>query len=71
MAQHRRLVTDADFQEAMDKQSGIRVFQNDLVIDSGGVIVRFTDLLVVIQSGVSEVAYHERRACEFFELKKR
>lgn len=70
MAQ-RRLLTDQDFQEAMERQAAIRVFQNDHIVDSGGIIIRFTDTAIVIQSGVSDVAYHQRNACEFFELKKR
>lgn len=70
MAQ-RRLLTDQDFQEAMDRQVAIRVFQDDHIVDSGGIIIRFTDSSIVTQSSVSEVTYHQRNACEFFEMKKR
>ncbi|MGG1599392.1 hypothetical protein [Paenibacillus naphthalenovorans] len=70
MAQ-RRLLTDQDFQEAMDRQVAVRVFQNDHILDSGGIIIRFTDTSIVTQSGVSDVTYHQRNACEFFEMKKR
>ncbi|MBP1157220.1 MULTISPECIES: hypothetical protein [unclassified Paenibacillus] len=70
MAQ-RRLLTEQDFQEAMDRQVAIRVFQDDHIVDSGGIIIRFTDTFIVTQSGVSDVTYHQRDVCEFFELKKR
>lgn len=70
MAQ-RRLLTDQDFQEAMDRQVAIRVFQDDHIVDSGGIIIRFTDTSIVTQSGVSDVTYHQRDVCEFFEMKKR
>ncbi|TVY10883.1 hypothetical protein [Paenibacillus cremeus] len=70
MALNRRLVTDQDFQEAMDRQLSVRVFQDDHIVDSGGIIIRFTDDLIVVQSRVSDVAYHQRNACEFFEMKK-
>ncbi|MDF2960595.1 MAG: hypothetical protein K0S39_2330 [Paenibacillus sp.] len=66
----RRLVTDRDFQEAMDRQIRIRVFQDDHVVDSGGIITRFDDKTVVTQSGVSDISYHERTLCEFFGMKK-
>lgn len=71
MAHNRRLYTDQDFQEAMEKQIPIRVFQNDHMIGSGAVITRFDDFTVVLQAGVSEVAYHSRTACEFYEMKRR
>ncbi|GAA4854964.1 hypothetical protein GCM10023310_37350 [Paenibacillus vulneris] len=71
MAMNRRLVTDADFQEAMDRQSKVRVFQDDHIVDSGVVITRFTDSFIVTQAGVSDVTYHSRSSCEFFEMKKR
>ncbi|MCQ6563243.1 hypothetical protein [Paenibacillus mendelii] len=70
MAQ-RRLLTDQDFNEAMERQIKLRVFQDDHVVDMGGIIVRFDDLMVVVQSGVSEIAYHDRKRCEFFEMRKR
>lgn len=71
MAINRRLVTDDDFQEAMDRQVGVRVFQNDHIVDTGVVISRFTDSFIVTQSGVSDVTYHSRSSCEFFEIRKR
>lgn len=71
MAQNRRLITDQDFQEAMEREAGIRVFQNDHIVDSGGTVSRFNAETIVIQSGVSEVAYYQRNECEFFEMRKR
>lgn len=71
MSINRRLITDADFQEAMERQLRMRVFKDDHIADSGGIILRFDDNTVVIQSSVSELAYHDRRACEFFELKRK
>ncbi|WP_274648656.1 hypothetical protein [Paenibacillus humicola] len=71
MALNRRLISDADFQEALDRRTTIRVFQDDHIIDSGSVIVRFDERTIVTQSGVSELAYHSRAECEFFEIKKR
>lgn len=67
MARTRKLLTDADFQEALEKEYPVKVFRDDLIVDSGGIIIRFDDSLVVVQSGVSQIAYHERRICEFFE----
>lgn len=71
MAQSIRLITDLDFEEAMQRQARLRVFKNDHIIDTGGVIVRYDNRTVVIQSGVGDLAYHTREDCEFFELKKR
>ncbi|WP_019007510.1 hypothetical protein [Cohnella laeviribosi] len=71
MAINRRLQTDADFAEAKERQLAVRVFKDDHMIDSGGVILRFDNQTVVIQSGVGDLAYHPRPDCEFFELKKR
>ncbi|WP_199613596.1 hypothetical protein [Paenibacillus alkalitolerans] len=71
MSRNRRLVSDQDLQEAMERQVSIRVFQDDLVVDSGGIIVRFTDKTVVTQSGVSDITYHDRELCEFFEMRSR
>ena len=70
MIRNRRLATVQDFQEAMDNEIPVRVFKDDMMIDSGGRIIRFDDTIVVIQSGVSDVAYHSREQCEFFEMKK-
>jgi hypothetical protein len=66
MAQNRRLESDKDFQEAMEKQHSIRVFQDDHIVDSDSVIIRFTDDFIVTQSSVSEITYHHRKHCEFF-----
>ncbi|GIP39386.1 hypothetical protein J31TS4_26660 [Paenibacillus sp. J31TS4] len=71
MLRNRRLETDEDFQEAMERGTGIRVFQDDYVIQSGGVITRFTDSFVVIQSDVSDLQYYDRSSCEFFEARRR
>lgn len=71
MASNRRLQTDQDFNEAMERQTRIRVFQDDHVVDAGGVIIRFDDQTVVIQASVSDLAYHSRSQCEFFEMRKR
>lgn len=71
MAITRRLETDQDFQEAMDRQARIRVFLNDHMVDSGGVITRFDDQIIAIQTSVSELSYHQRQLCEFFETRKR
>jgi len=69
MALSIRLVTDLDFQEALASQARLRIFKNDHIVDSGCVVVRFDDRTVVVQSGVSELAYHSREDCEFFELR--
>jgi hypothetical protein len=71
MAQTIRLFTDLDFEEAMERQSRLRVFKNDHIIDTGGVIVRFDERTIIVQSGVGDVAYHARLECEFFELRNR
>ena len=71
MALNRRLHSDADFQEALDRRLSVRVFQDDHIVDSGSVIVRFDERTVVTQSGVSDLAYHSRAECEFFEIKRR
>ncbi|MCI3923056.1 hypothetical protein MO973_22795 [Paenibacillus sp. TRM 82003] len=71
MARNRRLVTDKDFQEAIDRGTPVRVFQDDAIVDSGGLVTRFDDAIVVIQSGVGDVAYHRRDDCEFFEMPSR
>lgn len=71
MIRNRRLLNERDFQEAMDNETAIRVFQDDHMIGSGGVIVRFDETTVVVQSGVSELAYHSREQCEFYEMQKR
>ncbi|MFD0588609.1 hypothetical protein ACFQZE_11390 [Paenibacillus sp. GCM10027627] len=67
----RKLATDADFEEALEKGTRIRVFQHNHIIDAASLIVRFDDATVVTQSGVGDFMYHKREECEFFELKKR
>jgi hypothetical protein len=71
MSLYRRLVTDEDFEEAMRRQYKLRVYKDDHIVDSGGVIIRFDDATIVSQSSVSDVAYHDRSACEFFEIRRR
>ncbi|MCD9020408.1 hypothetical protein [Cohnella silvisoli] len=71
MAQSIRLLTDPEFEEAMQRQARLRVFKNDHIIDSNGIIVRFDNRTVVVQSGIGDLAYHAREECEFFEVKKR
>ncbi|EFM10314.1 conserved hypothetical protein [Paenibacillus curdlanolyticus YK9] len=71
MSINRRLHTDSDFQEALDRQIKLRVFRDDHMIENGGTLVRFDDSTVVIQSSVSDLAYYTRSECEFFELRKR
>lgn len=70
MAHRQRLVSDADFTEAMERESRIRVFKDDHIISQGGFISRFTDTMVVVQTGVGDVAYLDRSECEFFELRR-
>ncbi|PZT52557.1 hypothetical protein [Paenibacillus silvae] len=70
MPTQRRLETDADFQEAMTLKHKIRVFKDNHQIDSGGIIIRFDKDTVVVQSSVSELAYHSRAECELFEIRK-
>jgi len=67
---NRRLVTQSDLQDAMERQIGVRVFENNHIAESGGIILRFDDRTVVIQSGVGDLSYFSRQSCEFFELKK-
>ncbi|MEV5026281.1 hypothetical protein [Paenibacillus sp. LPE1-1-1.1] len=71
MAINRRLSSDLDFEEVIAQQQRIRVFQDNQLIDSSSLVVRFDDSVVVTQSGVSDIAYHNRKACEFFVLRKR
>ncbi|BBI31402.1 hypothetical protein [Cohnella abietis] len=71
MSQSIRLITDQDFEEAMQRQARLRVFKNDHIIDTNGIIIRFDQQTVVVQAGVGDLAYHSREACEFFELRKR
>lgn len=71
MSINRRLETDADFEEARARQLKLRVFRDDHLVESGSAIVRFDDSTVVLQSGVSDLSYHPRALCEFFELRRR
>ncbi|THF78063.1 hypothetical protein [Cohnella fermenti] len=71
MAIQRRLTTDSDFEEAMAKQHGIRVFRDDQIVDSGGIIIRFDENTIILQAGVGDLSYHPRSQCEFFELRRR
>ncbi|GGA37048.1 hypothetical protein [Paenibacillus physcomitrellae] len=66
----RELFTDADFQEAVDQKQRIRVFRGDHLIDSSTSIVRFTSETIITQSSVSDLTYHPRRECQFFEIRK-
>ncbi|MFC5528706.1 hypothetical protein [Cohnella yongneupensis] len=71
MAQSIRLETDQDFEEAVQRHASVRVFKNDHMIDSGGIILRFDDNIVVVQTSVSELTYHSRKECEFFMVRQR
>ena len=71
MTHNRRLLTDQDFAEAMELQMGIRVFKDNYIVDSGGVIIQFNEKTVVLQAGVGDLSYLSREACEFFGIKKR
>lgn len=66
----RPLITDQDFQEAVDLQYKIRIFKDNHLIDSGTIVIRFTDETIITQSGVSSLGYHKRNECEFFEVRK-
>jgi len=68
-AVNRRLVADYDLQDAMDRGVSVRVFEQDHIVHAGGTIVRFDDRTVVLQASVSDLSYHARSDCEFFELK--
>ena len=66
----RPLITDQDFQEAVDLKYRIRIFKDNHLIDSGTIVIRFTDETIITQSGVSTIGYHIREECEFFEVRK-
>lgn len=70
MARTRRLTTDADFTEAMERGTSLRVFQDDHIVSSGGIIVRFDSATVVVQTGVGDISYFRRDGCEFFETRR-
>ncbi|WP_110934202.1 hypothetical protein [Paenibacillus bouchesdurhonensis] len=66
----RRLITEQDLQTAMDLGLRIRVFRDNHLIESGSIIIRLTEDTVITQSSVSDLTYHNRNNCQFFELKK-
>ncbi|MEC0242336.1 hypothetical protein P4H66_21240 [Paenibacillus dokdonensis] len=70
MATIQELLTDADFQEAEQKKLPIRVFRDDHLIDSLTYVIRFTDTTIITQKDVSDMTYHSRKECQFYELKK-
>ncbi|GIP27011.1 hypothetical protein J23TS9_21410 [Paenibacillus sp. J23TS9] len=70
MATIQELLTDADFQEAEQKKLPIRVFRDDHLIDSLTYVIRFTDTTIITQKDVSDMTYHSRGECQFYELKK-
>ncbi|ANY75811.1 hypothetical protein BBD41_26330 [Paenibacillus ihbetae] len=65
----RPLLTDADFKEVLEKSIPIRIFKDNHLIESGGIVIRFTEDTIITQSGVSSLGYHGRDNCEFFEVK--
>lgn len=67
----RRLYTDIDFQETVDHEKKIRVFQHNQIIDDQAIVLRFDDDKVVTQASVGDITYHSRHQCEFFLLRKR
>lgn len=71
MAINHKLLTDADFEDSMQREARVRVFKDDYIVNSGGNIVRFDSSIIVIQSSVSEITYYERKDCEFFEIRKK
>ncbi|MEF2967829.1 hypothetical protein V3851_18525 [Paenibacillus sp. M1] len=66
----RRLLTEQDFEEAINRRLRVRVFRDDHIVDNDTVIIRITEENVITQTGVSELSYHSRRDSQFFELKK-
>ena len=66
----RRLVTEQDFQEAVDRRLLIRVFRDNHLIESGSTLIRFTAETIITQSSVSDLSYHSIRDCQFFEIRK-
>lgn len=71
MSINRRLLTDIDFEEALQNGSRIRVFCDNQIVDASSLVVRFDERTVVTQSSVSDLMYHNRAECEFFDLRKR
>lgn len=70
MSVNRRLTTDADFEEALQQGTRIRVFRDNHIVDASALIVRYDDRIVVTQSGVGDLMYHRRAECEMFSLRK-
>lgn len=65
----RKLFTDADFQEAVEAESLIRVFSQNQIVEHRAIVIRFDEQKVITQSNVSDLMYHNRDDCEFFLLK--
>ncbi len=70
MATNRKLEMESDFQEAMEQERTVRVFQGDEMINAGGLIIRFDPSMIAIQSSVSDLDYYDRHTCEFYELRR-
>ena len=66
---NRPLLTDSDFQEAIDRKLPVRVFEDDHLVNAGATVVRFTDFDVVLQSRVSDLTYYSRKSCQFYEVR--
>ena len=66
----RELLTDADFDEALEHKIKIRVFKSDHLIDSSTVVIRYTGETIITQSSLSDVTYHSRMECQFYEIRK-
>lgn len=66
---NRPLLTDNDFQEAIERKLPVRVFEDDHLVNSGATVVRFTDFDVVLQSRVSDLTYYSRKSCQFYEVR--
>ncbi|ANF97320.1 hypothetical protein [Paenibacillus bovis] len=71
MAYQIRLETDDDFQDAMERQSVLRIFRGDDLIESSVKIVRFDENRIVVQADISDMKYYARQECEFFEQRQR
>lgn len=66
----RKLLTEQDFQDALTHQLRIRVFQGQHLVDNGSIIIRLDGDTVITQKSVSDISYHSRQNCQFFEVKK-
>ncbi|MFX3635808.1 MAG: hypothetical protein ACE3L7_27940 [Candidatus Pristimantibacillus sp.] len=69
MAVKHKLIKERDFEEAMQREDRVRVFEGDYIVNNGGIIIRFDDDIIVIQSSVSDVTYYSRNECEFFVVR--